>query len=181
MSQWWNEPRPHLNIKTIFPDIEIHIIKIRLRDYFVNVPSQWDMVLHCNVISHWLGANTKWSLRHSGHCLIFIMGIHTEVEGHILVKWPQGTIGCHTDLWCQQWQQSWHHNNSIFSVVQSGSSLLLKVLSAKHTIPEPLKFKQGAKVDVSKPCHRKMKLILTEPKPGHCWVCRCPNTRGPFY
>ena len=25
-------------------------------------PSQWEMTLHCNVISHWLGAYTKWSL-----------------------------------------------------------------------------------------------------------------------
>ena len=24
--------------------------------------SQWEMMLHCNVVSHWLGAYTKWSL-----------------------------------------------------------------------------------------------------------------------
>ena len=27
----------------------------------VYVPSQWAMMLHCNVVSHWLGAYTKWS------------------------------------------------------------------------------------------------------------------------
>ena len=32
------------------------------RDHFVNASSQWEMTLHCNVISHWLGAYTKWSL-----------------------------------------------------------------------------------------------------------------------
>ena len=32
------------------------------RDHFVNAPSQWEMTLHCNVISHWLDAFTKWSL-----------------------------------------------------------------------------------------------------------------------
>ena len=32
------------------------------RDYFVNVPSQWETTLQCNVVSHWLGAFTKWSL-----------------------------------------------------------------------------------------------------------------------
>ena len=29
---------------------------------FVYAPSQWETALHCNVISHWLGAYTKWSL-----------------------------------------------------------------------------------------------------------------------
>ena len=29
------------------------------RDRFVNVPSQWEMTLQCNVISHWLGTFTK--------------------------------------------------------------------------------------------------------------------------
>ena len=28
----------------------------------VYVPSQWEMVLHCNTVSHWLGAHTEWSL-----------------------------------------------------------------------------------------------------------------------
>ena len=32
---------------------------VNLRDHFVYVPSQWEM-LHCNGISHCLGANTKW-------------------------------------------------------------------------------------------------------------------------
>ena len=34
---------------------------VRHRDHFVNMPSQWEMTL-CNVISHWLGTYTKWSL-----------------------------------------------------------------------------------------------------------------------
>ena len=28
----------------------------------MNAPSQWETTLHCNVVSHWLGAYTKWSL-----------------------------------------------------------------------------------------------------------------------
>ena len=32
------------------------------RDHFVNVPSQREMTLHCNVASHWLCAYTKLSL-----------------------------------------------------------------------------------------------------------------------
>ena len=31
-------------------------------DHFVYAPSQWEMTLHCNVASHWLGTYTKWSL-----------------------------------------------------------------------------------------------------------------------
>ena len=32
------------------------------KDHFVNAPSQWEVTLHCNVVSLWLGAFTKWSL-----------------------------------------------------------------------------------------------------------------------
>ena len=31
------------------------------RDHFVYAPSQWETTLQCNVVSHWLGAHTKWS------------------------------------------------------------------------------------------------------------------------
>ena len=32
------------------------------RDHFVYAPSQWQTILHCNVVCHWLGAYTKRSL-----------------------------------------------------------------------------------------------------------------------
>ena len=32
------------------------------RDYFVHALCQWETMLHCNVVSHWLSAYTKWSL-----------------------------------------------------------------------------------------------------------------------
>ena len=32
------------------------------REHFVHAPSQWRTMLHCNIVSHWLGAYTKWSL-----------------------------------------------------------------------------------------------------------------------
>ena len=31
------------------------------KDHYVNAPSQWETTLQCNVVSHWLGACTKWS------------------------------------------------------------------------------------------------------------------------
>ena len=30
--------------------------------YLVCAPSQWETMLQCNIVSHWLGAFTKWSL-----------------------------------------------------------------------------------------------------------------------
>ena len=36
-----------------------HVI---FRDHFVDAPSQKETTLHCNVVSHWLGAYIKWSL-----------------------------------------------------------------------------------------------------------------------
>ena len=38
------------------------ILLIGYRAQFVYAPGQWEMMLHCNVISHWLGTYTKWSL-----------------------------------------------------------------------------------------------------------------------
>ena len=32
------------------------------RIHSVHAPSQWETTLHCNVVSHWLGSYTKWSL-----------------------------------------------------------------------------------------------------------------------
>ena len=34
---------------------------MHFRNHFLYAPSQWE-TLHCNTISHWLGACTKWSL-----------------------------------------------------------------------------------------------------------------------
>ena len=31
-------------------------------DHILHVPNQWEMTLLCNVVPHWLGAYTKWSL-----------------------------------------------------------------------------------------------------------------------
>ena len=33
------------------------------RDYFMYAPSQWELTLHNNVDSHWMGVYRKWSLR----------------------------------------------------------------------------------------------------------------------
>ena len=52
-------------------NVSFHKLRARLRwlhcasngrDHFVNVPSQWETMLQCNVISHWHRTFTKWSL-----------------------------------------------------------------------------------------------------------------------
>ena len=54
------------------------------RHHFVNAPSQWEMRLQCNVVSHWLGVFTKSSL-------------------HFLWKWmPQNTL-----IISQHWFRYW--------------------------------------------------------------------------
>ena len=32
------------------------------RDHFAYAPCQWETTLQCNVVSHWMGAYTKWPL-----------------------------------------------------------------------------------------------------------------------
>ena len=35
---------------------------MHIRHHFVYAPSQWETTWQCNVVSHWLGTYTKWSL-----------------------------------------------------------------------------------------------------------------------
>ena len=44
-------------------DMRWFFCSFKVRDHSVNVPSQWEMALHCNAISHSLGAYTEWSLK----------------------------------------------------------------------------------------------------------------------
>ena len=39
----------------------LHIIS-SFRDHFLYMPNHWELVLQCNVVSHWPDAFTKWSL-----------------------------------------------------------------------------------------------------------------------
>ena len=72
---------------------EIIIIKISpkcfwkscCRDLCVYAPSQWEMTLYSNVISHWLGAYTKWSLV-VGKMLLIFFGFRC-INNAILQLW----------------------------------------------------------------------------------------------
>ena len=47
------------------------------RDHYVYAPSQWEFALHCNDISHWLGADTEWSLLLTRYMLSFTCEDHS--------------------------------------------------------------------------------------------------------
>ena len=54
------------------------------RDDFVHAPGQWETTLHCTVVSHWLGAHTKWSLGQSWS-VVYCWGIaetDKQASGH---------------------------------------------------------------------------------------------------
>ena len=55
--------------------------------FFVNAPSQWKRMLHCNVVSHWLGAYTNWSLI-----------IHRGMVMHICINEPKNIIALYNGL-----------------------------------------------------------------------------------
>ena len=49
-------------IKNALCSCDYDVLNLTLhREHFVYAPSQWQ-TLHCNIISHWLGTCTKWSL-----------------------------------------------------------------------------------------------------------------------
>ena len=52
------------------------------RDYFQYAPSQSETTLHCNIISHWLGAYTKWSLGIYMYCTEIILDMGSANERH---------------------------------------------------------------------------------------------------
>ena len=56
----------------------------------LHAPSQWETTLHCNLVSHWLGAYTKWSLNSLEHLLR--MKFMSTCE--IALGWmPQNVLG----------------------------------------------------------------------------------------
>ena len=64
------------------------------RDHFVCAPSQWE-TLQCNVVSHWLGAYTKWSLLlYYKNNMTSIWWVHGSHLISILSIWSITSQGC---------------------------------------------------------------------------------------
>ena len=56
------------------------------RDQFVYAPSQLETTLHCNVVSYWLGAYTKWSLQKQIYTSVVGQSYCTSVINYLLIK-----------------------------------------------------------------------------------------------
>ena len=59
--------------------LKLEWVVCMLRDHFVYVPSQWKTMLHCNIVSHWLGTCTKWFLHASGLAPTIIRCIYPNI------------------------------------------------------------------------------------------------------
>ena len=92
------------------------------RGHFVYAPSQWEMMLQCNTISHWLCAYTKLS-QHMCH------GLAPVLSGHCLNNWqllnllqtePRGTnifcmnVSASSQIFIMV-QETWYDNIRITS------------------------------------------------------------------
>ena len=76
------------------------VITGSIKGYYDSWKSSW-----CQLCHHW------WHHRFSF--------MTTKSDNHANFVITDGTAGCHHDnLRCHQWWQSWHHNISLFSVVQ---------------------------------------------------------------
>ena len=54
------------------------------RNHFVYAPSQWETTLRCNVVSHWLGAYTKWHCNTPAITRMLIHAICTVFPCYVL-------------------------------------------------------------------------------------------------
>ena len=52
----------YVTLNVLCNEIFYNFIGNLFRDHFVYAPSQWETMLHCNVVSHWQSTYTKWSL-----------------------------------------------------------------------------------------------------------------------
>ena len=52
-------------------------------DHPVYVPSQWEMALHCNTISHWLDTYTGWSLD-----MCHLLAVHADKQTGAIKRIP---------------------------------------------------------------------------------------------
>ena len=75
----------------------------RYRDHFVHSPSQWKDTLHCSVVSHWLGACTKWSLDFI--CILwgYLSGIWAVAIEATLSNWCNTNKIVQKKVMCIRW------------------------------------------------------------------------------
>ena len=72
--------------KTLTKMIEPNILQMVYRDQSRYAPSQWEMSLHCNDISHWLGPYLDWSLVHELTVQILKISLCSFVKNNYLIS-----------------------------------------------------------------------------------------------
>ena len=86
------------------------------RDHFVYAPSQWETTLHCNVVSHWLGAYTtpsQWVTTLHCNVVSHWLGAHTkrntsnEWRIWFMLCWVLLWFDNKLDLLCEKKVDSW--------------------------------------------------------------------------
>ena len=94
-----------------------HCISPIIRDHFVYAPIQWEMMLHCNIISDWMGTYTKvyapiqWEMML--HCNIISdwMGTYTKV--YVPIQWEM-MLHCNIiSDWMGTYTKWFLHNGSV--------------------------------------------------------------------
>ena len=84
---------------------KIHVIADIIRDHFMYAPSQWVTTLYCNVVSHWQGSYTKWSLHNLIKVIYFYHSNQCDGWLHIM---PRFYASCRMwQAYCLLW---WHAN-----------------------------------------------------------------------
>ena len=66
-----------MSLSTLRTESNVHSYT-SCRDHFMNAPSQWETILQCNIISHWLGTFTKWSLQVDENDCLLQVAVITE-------------------------------------------------------------------------------------------------------
>ena len=66
----------------------------------MNAPSQWETTLHCNVVSHWPGTYTKWSLHLSWWDMLITQELLTSASVYAAFICPAlDQSCCSIDIW----------------------------------------------------------------------------------
>ena len=93
--------------------------------------SQWETLLHCNDVSHWLGAHLGWSLYFHNHLPMLITLSYHEDANSVITGGP---AGCRNDnLQGHQWWQSWKMTTSATGNDKNFVKMMISI-SVQHSI-----------------------------------------------
>ena len=98
---------------------------LRRGDHSVYVPSRWEMALHCNAVSHWLGAYTEWSLYDASNTCTYVL--------YVMINWQHIKYSNH----CEKLYVAFGHANN--PTIQTDYKLIARVAPIIHSTTVNLK------------------------------------------